>query len=285
MKVKERPLTSSHDRKVRISSRETNTVEWYLCHVQKRPTLTHDQSQTLFQKMSAATGEREKLQVRNHLVESNLRLVISIAKNYHKSGMPFEELIQEGNLGLIKSVERFDPNKGFRFSTYATWWIKQAIQQHVQKRKKTIRLPAHAAGVQRKMIAAAEDFRATVGTEPSIEDLAELVGASETVVRATIEGSRRIVSLSEPAFSGHSLGGDDTSFEACIQDTNPGPFDNVSEKEMVELVRATMEELSPKEAAILRLRFGLTESETDSNSYPITDEELGQVITGQAGLK
>lgn len=264
-------------RDARIQTKEVNTVEWYLNHIQKRPTLSHAQSQELFQKMVEAPSDNEKTKFRNYLVESNTRLVISIAKNYFKSGIPFEDLIQEGNLGLIKAVERFDYTKGYHFSTYGSWWVKQAISQHVQKRKKTIRLPAHAAGIQRKMLTAAEEFRNSVGTEPSIEDLAELTGASETVVRATMQNSKMTLSLSTPLDSSESNG--DTIGDT-IQDFSPDAFDHVSQKEFLELIRKTFKKLPPKEATIIRLRYGITDDKLDRD-FSVSEEEAQSIASGQ----
>jgi RNA polymerase primary sigma factor len=232
----------------------------------------------LFQ--SVETGGISAERARRKLIECNLRLVVSIAKQYKSHNIPIEDLIQEGNIGLMKAVERFKWEKGFKFSTYATWWIKQAIGQHVLKRKRIIRLPAHAATIQRKMIQAAEEYREIMGCEPSQEELSELVGASETVVKATLHGGRTVISLHQP------LSSDDESdcLEDKIEDNNPdsNPFERVSQRELFEITKSVIETLTPKEAAIIRLRFGLVEDEANSEKYPITEKEIQMVAAGKS---
>lgn len=272
-----------------------NVVASYLRDISRYPLLKHEESVALFQKYEEgrklnAEGEvvdlsPDSIKIKKKIIESNLRLVISIAKTYnkHNSGMQFEDLIQEGNLGLIKSIDKFDWKKGYRFSTYASWWVKQAIGQHVQKRKRTIRMPAHALGVQKKLIAATEEYRKLLDSEPSIEELAELTGASEKVVRATLESCRRMSSLHDPI----SASGDDkTTVGDTIPDETPmgDPFGAVMKKELVDIMRGVLSQLTPKEAAILRLRFGLIEDPTNHVGYPITEKEIEGIVLRQKGL-
>jgi RNA polymerase primary sigma factor len=249
----------------------------YLTALQRYPQLKHPELVELFQVVE--TGGNKAKSARQKLIECNLRLVVSIAKQYKVHNIPIEDLIQEGNIGLMKAVERFDWKRGFRFSTYATWWIKQAIGQHVLKRKRMIRLPAHAATVQRKMLQAAEEYKAQFGTDATPEELMSTVGASETVVKATFYSGRGMVSLQQAAMSS----GEGDSVIDKIVDERDGidPFMNVAEKEMLEIIDGVQEELSPKEAAILRLRFGLVEDAEDSTSYPITEDETRQVMMGE----
>ena len=247
-----------------------SVINSYLKELKKFPQLKHTEVVELFQVLEGGGRAAEK--ARKKLVESNLRLVISIAKKFKGHNIPLEDMIQEGNLGLLKAIERFDHSKGFRFSTYATWWIKQAIGQHVLKRKRMIRLPAHAAGVQRKLLQADKDFRAANGEEPTQEELLALVDASETVVKATIASGKNIVSLNQ-AISSDSDGG---TLEDRLEDTNyrNDPFYNVSSKELMGTVRAVLETLSDKESAILKLRFGLFDEDIlDKKNYQITEEE------------
>jgi len=257
---------------------DTNVVGSYLDALHAFPQLKHPECVALFQTYEGEDKAASD-QARTKIVECNLRLVVSIAKQYKGHNIPIEDLIQEGNIGLMKAVERFDWKRGFRFSTYATWWIKQAIGQHVLKRKRMIRLPAHAATVQRKLLQAAEEYRETMGCEPTTEELQAIIGASETVVKATIHSGRGTISLQQPL----SSSGEGDTIEDKVEDDRPGndPFENVAEKQLLEITKRVIAQLSPKEAAILRLRFGLCEDQTDNQSYPITEEEARRVMEGK----
>lgn len=262
------------------TSQEVNsTIGAYLNDLKSHPQLKHPEVVSLFQTYEAGGAAAEK--ARKKLIESNLRLVISIAKKQKGHNIPLEDLIQEGNLGLLKAIERFDYKKGFRFSTYATWWIKQAISQHVLKRKRMIRLPAHAAGIQRKLIQASEEFKEMTGSDPTQEDLMALVDASETVVKATIASGNNVVSINQSISSDPDSG----TLEDKLEDTDHrnDPFYNVSSRELMDIVRCVLSSLSDKESAILKLRFGLfDDSEIDRSEYQITEEEEEQLKTGSA---
>ncbi len=276
-----------------LATKEKNTVTSYLNSLRRFDQLTHAEVVSLFQRYEEGrtevaddqyilTGEAQK--IRDRLIECNLRLVVSIAKQYKSHNIPIEDLIQEGNLGLMKSIDRFDWKMGFRFSTYASWWIKQAIGQHVLKRKKIVRLPAHAANAQRKMIQATADFRKKNGAEPTAEELTELIGVSKTVVNATMHAGRGVVSLQTSISPGYpNSGGDGNTYENKIADERPGvdPFENVAEHQLLAITKRVLKTLSPKEAAILRLRFGLVEDATDDRSYPITEAEMQAVMSGK----
>jgi len=267
-----------------------NSTTMYLQSLQHYPTIPHDPMMVMFKEYNAGrtcnddgdvvsrTPEAERL--RKKLIEANLRLVVSIAKQYKGHNMELIDLFQEGNIGLMKAVDRFDYKRGYKFSTYATWWIKQAIGQHVLKRKRSVRLPAHAVTIQRKMLQAAEEYRKEFGQDPTTEELTALVGASKTVVEATLHAGRGTVSLQQPL----SASGEGDTIEDKVEDERPGadPFANCSEKQLLEITEKVIMGLSGKEAAILRLRFGLTESSTDSTSYPITENELRQVEAGES---
>lgn len=251
-------------------------ISAYLNDLRAHPQLKHPEVVDLFQvyECGGKNGER----ARKKLIESNLRLVISIAKKHKGHNIPLEDLIQEGNLGLLKAIERFDWKRGFRFSTYATWWIKQAISQHVLKRKRMIRLPAYAAGLQRKLNQAADEFREMTGAEPSQEDLLELVDASETVVKATMASANNLMSLDQSVSNDPDSG----TLGERIEDTNKrsDPFYNVSNKELMGIVRCVLSSLTEKESAILKLRFGLFDSDVNDEKYKITEEESNSLSKG-----
>ena len=218
---------------------------------------------------------------RQQLIEANLRLVVYIAKQYKGYNIPLEDLIQEGNLGLMKSIEKFDWKKGFRFSTYATWWVKQAIGQYILKRKRIIRMSAHAVTAQKKMAAAAEEYRQMMGVDPTTEELKEMTGTSDAVFNATHFAGRHIISLDQPL---SSESGSDTLEDRLIDDKNVNPFEMISSQQMMEVARNVLENLTSKEAAILRLRFGLVDDVLEDDSYNMSVEELNMVSSGQ-GLK
>jgi RNA polymerase sigma factor (sigma-70 family) len=254
-----------------------SAIASYLEALKSYPQLDHTQVVELFKKLEDTT---EAQRARKTLIECNLRLVVSIAKKYKNHNIPIEDLIQEGNIGLMKSIERFDWKRGFRFSTYATWWVRQAIGQHVLKKKRIVRLPAHATIIQKQMIQAAEEYRDKFNNEPSAEELAEIIGASQTVVNATMHAGRGTVSLNTQL--NNDSNSDNNTLENKIPDERPNvdPYNNVCERELIALVKDVLQSLSPKEAAILRLRFGLIEDTTNSEQYPITQSEIDAIKQG-----
>ncbi len=251
------------------------TISSYLNSLQAYPQLEHDELVKLFQ--TYEKGGKDSTSAHQKLTQSNLRLVVYLAKKQKGHNIPLEDLIQEGNLGLLKAIDKFDWTKGFRFSTYATWWIKQAISQYVLTRKKIIRLPAHAVTAQKKLLQATDSFKESNGYVPSSEELSEMISVSKMVVKATIQSGKNVISLHQPT------GDDGTStFGDKIEDSNPAcdPFESLAKKEMMQIVKRVMGELSTKEAAILRLRFGLYE-DIAPEDYNVTDIESQQIARGQ----
>jgi RNA polymerase sigma factor (sigma-70 family) len=254
------------------------SVSTYLSDLKAFPQLKHQEVVNLFKDYELGGNAARK--ARKRLVECNLRLVVSIAKKQKGHNIPLEDLIQEGNLGLLKAIERFDYKKGFRFSTYATWWIKQAISQHVLKRKRMIRLPAHVVGIQRKLIQASSEFKEITGEDPTQEDLFSLVDASENIVKATMISGNNVVSLNQ-TFSSDSTS---DTLEDKIEDVNHrnDPFYNVSSGELMSIVREVLSGLSEKESAILKLRFGLFDEPEKKEEYQISEEEYFDLQSGIA---
>jgi len=210
---------------------------------------------------------REGLAAREHLIKANTRLVVSIAKKYMGRGVPFLDLIQEGNLGLMKAVKKFDYTRGYRFSTYATWWIRQTITRSIADQGRTIRVPVHMSDRIRRLYKTARKLEQECGRQPTPEEIAEEMDMEPHKVRWMLRVSWRPMSLERP------VGDDGESDElgSFIEDkTTPMPTENASHRLLAEKIQEMLTTLSPREAKILRLRFGLT----DGCSHTL--EEVGQ---------
>ncbi len=219
-------------------------------------------------------AEREKIQrdieegkkARDHLVKANTRLVVSIAKRYMGQGVPFLDLIQEGNLGLLKAVEKFDYKRGFKFSTYATWWIRQAITRAIADQGRTIRVPVHVGDRIREMYKVSRSLEQDLGREPTSEEIADEMNLPSKKVSWLLRVSRRTVSLEKPV--GEE---EDSELGNFIEDeSSPTPAESAYHTLLQEKLEEVLSTLTPREARILRLRYGL------HNGHAHTLEEVGR---------
>ena len=236
-------------------------VRMYLKEIGKIPLLTSDEEIEL-----ARAIEQESEDARRRLAEANLRLVVSIAKKYVGRGMLFLDLIQEGNLGLIKAVEKFDYRKGYKFSTYATWWIRQAITRAIADQARTIRIPVHMVETINKLIRVSRQLVQELGREPLPEEIAREMNVSEDRVREILKIAQEPVSLETPI--GEE---DDSHLGDFIEDHEArAPADAAAFELLKEQLKDVLDTLTPREEKVLRLRFGLNDGRTR------TLEEVGQ---------
>ena len=212
--------------------------------------LNHQEEMDLARKVKL--GGLEGRRAQHRLVESNMRLVVSIAKAYRASGIPIEDLVQEGAIGLMTAAERYDPDRGFRFSTYATQWIRQAIGRAVDNKAKAIRLPAHVSESLRKLDRVKAELRRETGDEPTHETIAERSGLSVRKVQALLNTTQDPISLDLPV-------GDEenTSLGSLLTDRNaPDPQTTLLDVEMVQEVDNILNSLDERERRVMRLRYG-----------------------------
>ena len=248
-------------------------VRMYLKEIGKVPLLTAEEEIELAKRMEAGDEEAKK-----RLAEANLRLVVSIAKRYVGRGMLFLDLIQEGNLGLIKAVEKFDYSKGFKFSTYATWWIRQAITRAIADQARTIRIPVHMVETVNKLIRVSRQLLQELGREPSPEEIAEEMNMSVERVREILKISQEPVSLETPI--GEE---EDSHLGDFIQDDNvPVPADAAAFTLLKEQLVEVLSTLTDREQKVLRLRFGLDDGrartlEEVGKEFNVTRERIRQI--------
>ena len=194
---------------------------------------------------------------RDKMIRANIRLAISIAKNYSKKGVDLEDLIQESSLGLIRAVDRFDWRKGFKFSTYACWWIKQAVRQHVAAQSGAIKLPSYARGTLYKMKEVIEEYRKEFGVDPTQKEVAELLGTSPETLQSLIKSAATPVAFDASVYSSDDSGR--TMHEVLVDRSNEKVEEVLDHQKLEKAIRDALGNLSPREETVLRLRFGLTE--------------------------
>jgi RNA polymerase primary sigma factor len=253
-------------------------VSLYFREINKVPLLSHDEEIALAKRIEAGREARKKIAqgsvsskvkkelrrkiedgwaAREHLVTANFRLVISVAKKYVNRGVPFLDLIQDGNIGLIRATKKFDYRRGFRFSTYATWWIRQAISRGVADHGRTIRLPVHLGDQINRLWRKSQQLTQKLGREATIEELAEVLNESPKKIDELMRVSQRPLSLELPSDDDDNELSDYTPDEVI-----PAPVEAVTENIMQEHVHDILETLPPREARILQLRYGLLDGKS-----------------------
>ena len=248
-------------------------VRIYLKDIGKIPLLTPERELYLAEQISYGNES-----AKNELIEANLRLVVSIAKRHVGKGMYFLDLIQEGNRGLIKAVEKFDYNKGYKFSTYATWWIRQSITRAIADQARTIRIPVHMYETIHKVSRAARQLLQELGREPNTDEIAEVLGMTPEKVREIMKIAQDPVSLETP------IGEEEDSHLGDFVEDNesPAPSDSASYSLLKEQVRNILHTLTPREEQVIRLRFGLEDGrqrtlEEVGKIFNITRERIRQI--------
>ena len=248
-------------------------VRMYLREIGRVPLLTFDQELALAKRILNGDEEAKK-----ELAESNLRLVVSIAKKYVGRGMLFLDLIQEGNMGLIKAVEKFDYTKGFKFSTYATWWIRQAITRAIADQARTIRIPVHMVETINKLIRTSRHLLQQLGREPTPEEIAEEMEIPVEKVMEIQKIAQDPVSLETP------IGEEDDSHlgDFIQDDDSPAPHDSAAYTLLKEQLEEVMNTLTPREAKVLKLRFGLEDGKSRTleevgREFNVTRERIRQI--------
>ena len=238
----------------------TDPVRMYLKEIGRIPLLTREQEIDLAQKV-----DDNDLVAKAKLTQSNLRLVVSIAKRYIGRGMSFLDLIQEGNKGLIRAVEKYDWRRGYKFSTYATWWIRQAITRAIADQARTIRIPVHMVETINKLIRTQRRLMQDLGREPAPEEIGEIMDLPPEKIREILKISQKTTSLETP------IGDDEDSYLGdFIEDTTQvSPYDATSKQFLKDNIEEVLAALSPREAQVLRMRFGL------SSERAMTLEEVG----------
>ena len=253
-------------------------VRMYLKEIGKVPLLTPEREKELAEIMVSDCPEELKDKAKGELVESNLRLVVSIAKRYVGRGMFFLDLIQEGNLGLMKAVDKFDYDKGFKFSTYATWWIRQAITRAIADQARTIRIPVHMVETIHKVSRYQRQMLQELGREATADELGDKMGVSAEKVREIMKIAQDPVSLETPI--GEE---EDSHLGDFIPDVDaPEPAEVASATILREVIERELNTLTPREAHVIKLRFGLYDGRTRTleevgKEFDITRERIRQI--------
>ena len=246
-------------------------LKLYVRQIGNGALLTREEERELARRKDAGDEEAKR-----RLIECNLRLVMAITRNYTKADVPLLDLIQEGNLGLIRAVEKFDYRLGYKLSTYATWWIRQAITRAISDQARTIRIPVHVTTTLTELARVNRGLRQELGREPSLEEIAQRSALPAPKVQRILEASSKPLSLETP------VGEDSVLGEFLPDEWNPAPLDALLAADVTTQVERVLQTLSDKEAEILRLRFGVGEEaeltlEEVGRRFGVTRERIRQI--------
>jgi len=247
----------------------------YFKDVSRYKLLTREQEITLSQKI-----EKGDKHARELMIQSNLRLAISIAKKYYKSGCSMEDLIQESNIGLMKAVEKFDWRRGFKFSTYASWWIRQAITRHIGTQRNTVRIPSHAAALLQNINKVSKEYEVEFGMKPTIEELSDILSVSENMVKASIESSklRYMQSIDSPVGKD---GETNRKLLESIPDASMSIDDILDRQKIIEMMKKSLSKLSKREEQVIRLRFGIDDiDKKDEVNKKLNKKQINKILEG-----
>jgi len=285
---KEAGSEQDDDPRLAVADNVTDPVSLYFNRMGREPLLTREEEVELAKKIERGREAKKQLAqshegvaassqlrqlvaegkaARDKFIRANTRLVVNIAKKYRNKGMPFSDLIQAGNLGLIKAVDKFEYQQGNKFSTYATWWIRQSITRSLTQQSRTIRIPDHLSNRIRKVHQAARTLEQSLGRQPRPSEIAHQMGLTQERVERLLRISRRPLSLNRPV----NREDEQSELGSFIEDENtPTPSESAAQHLLKEDLEELLNELEPREARILRLRFGLQ----DNRTYTL--EELGE---------
>lgn len=274
-----------------MNKTQAGGLKAYLHDVGRYPLLSHDETLQLFREMRDIDDETRRKQIHNKLVNSNLRLVVSIAKKYRNMGVSMNDLIQEGNIGLMKGIDRFDPERGFKLSTYVSWWIRQSIQMHLSGTSelagaRVVRLPSHIIAHLPRIREAKEELTNAGFSEPDAGAIAQRLDITVETVQAALSASGPTLSTSihdsdedNSGYRGNSSGG---KFERMMQESSAFEGESMDLEEMTlstqlhDIVRGAMKKLSAREEQVLRLRYGIME-DPNCDEYKMSQDGIDEL--------
>jgi RNA polymerase primary sigma factor len=246
-----------------VTNRDTPSLDKYLQEIGKVDLITPEDEVILARKIK--TGDKEALA---KLVKSNLRFVVSVAKQYQNQGMSLPDLINEGNLGLIKAAQRFDETRGFKFISYAVWWIRQAILQALAEQARIVRLPVNKIGSINKINRVFARLEQEFEREPSSQEIADVLQVAPEEVKEVLKSNGRTVSMDAPI----STEEDNNMYDVLQNDDNPSPDKHLMNESLTYEIERALSTLSPREAKVIKLYFGI------NMKHPLTLEEIGEEL-------